>query len=164
VVLQLTKILQCALIFSLGEQVKSGLRFLGLVIFENKLKPGTMPAILLLRSAHLACRVITSDNPLMAVSVARECGLISEAAHVFTPAFIRGRPHSAHHPVASVIKRLINSISLVARTLPYPILHTKRPTASLVSKEVLTSVIGQAIITTAIAQFWAFDWVRAQTW
>jgi len=49
----------------------------------------------------------------------------------------------------------------MARTLPYPTLHTKRPTASLVSKKVLTSIIGQIIIT-AVVQFWAFYWVRAQ--
>lgn len=34
--------------------------------------------------------MITGDNPLTAVSVARECGLIGEAAHVFTPVFITG--------------------------------------------------------------------------
>ncbi|KAJ7251534.1 Ca-transporting ATPase [Mycena haematopus] len=67
------------------EQAESGLRFLGLIIFENKLKPGTAPAIHALRSAHLACRMITGDNPLTAVSVARECGLIHPAAHVFFP-------------------------------------------------------------------------------
>ncbi|KAJ6499996.1 hypothetical protein C8R47DRAFT_273891 [Mycena vitilis] len=72
------------------EQAESGLRFLGLIIFENKLKPGTAPAIYALRSAHLACRMITGDNPLTAVSVARECGLINPAAHVFSPMFIRG--------------------------------------------------------------------------
>lgn len=72
------------------EQAESGLRFLGLIIFENKLKPGTTPAITALRSAHLACRMITGDNPLTAVSVARECGLINPAAHVFSPMFIRG--------------------------------------------------------------------------
>lgn len=72
------------------EQAESGLRFLGLVIFENRLKPGTAPAIQALRSAHLACRMITGDNPLTAVSVARECGLINQAAHVFTPVFLRG--------------------------------------------------------------------------
>lgn len=69
------------------EQAESGLRFLGLIIFENKLKPGTAPAIQALQTAHLACRMITGDNPLTAVSVARECGLVSQAAHVFTPVF-----------------------------------------------------------------------------
>ncbi|KDQ53585.1 hypothetical protein JAAARDRAFT_137089 [Jaapia argillacea MUCL 33604] len=72
------------------EQAESGLRFLGLVIFENKLKPGTAPAIQALRLAHLACRMITGDNPLTAVSVARECNLINQAAHVFSPIFKRG--------------------------------------------------------------------------
>lgn len=74
------------------EQAESGLRFLGLIIFENKVKSGTTPAIQALRNAHLACRMITGDNPLTAVSVARECGLINQAAHVFSPAFIEGGP------------------------------------------------------------------------
>ncbi|KIY66889.1 P-type ATPase [Cylindrobasidium torrendii FP15055 ss-10] len=72
------------------EQAESGLRFLGLIIFENKIKPGTAPAIHGLRSAHLACRMITGDNPLTAASVARECGLINAAAQVFSPVFAHG--------------------------------------------------------------------------
>ena len=72
------------------EQAEFGLQFLGLVIFENKLKPGTMPAIQALRQAHMACRMITGDNPLTAVSVARECGLITQEAHVFAPSFEQG--------------------------------------------------------------------------
>lgn len=74
----------------LREQAESSLRFLGLIIFENKLKPGTTPAIQALRAAHLACRMITGDNPLTAVSVARECGLVTQAAHIFSPVFVRG--------------------------------------------------------------------------
>ncbi|KAJ2916792.1 hypothetical protein MD484_g3663, partial [Candolleomyces efflorescens] len=72
------------------EQAESGLRFLGLIIFENRLKPGTGPAIQALRTAHLACRMITGDNPMTAVSVARECSLISQGAHVFFPTFSHG--------------------------------------------------------------------------
>lgn len=82
-----------------SEQAESGLRFLGLIIFENKLKPGTAPAIQALRQAHLACRMITGDNPLTAVSVARECGLINQAAHVFAPTFIRG---NAQTPISKL--------------------------------------------------------------
>lgn len=73
------------------EQAETGLRFLGLIIFENKVKPGTGPAIAALRSAHLACRMITGDNPLTAVSVALECGIITQAAYVFSPVFIHGK-------------------------------------------------------------------------
>ncbi|KAF7797894.1 hypothetical protein EIP86_009100 [Pleurotus ostreatoroseus] len=73
-----------------GEQAESGLKFLGLIIFENKLKPGTTPAIQALRAAHLVCRMITGDNPLTAVSVARECSLVGQAANIFAPTFIIG--------------------------------------------------------------------------
>ncbi|KAJ3989971.1 P-type ATPase [Lentinula detonsa] len=72
------------------EQAESKLKFLGLIIFENKIKPGTAPTIQALRTAHLPCRMITGDNPLTAVSVARECGLVSQAAYVFSPSFARG--------------------------------------------------------------------------
>jgi len=72
------------------EQAESGLKFLGLIIFENKIKPGTAPAMQEIRNAHLACRMITGDNPLTAVSVARECGLINPDAYVFAPTFIQG--------------------------------------------------------------------------
>ena len=34
--------------------------------------------------------MITGDNPLTAVSVARECGLINQAAHCFYPTFAVG--------------------------------------------------------------------------
>ncbi|KAG8963193.1 hypothetical protein FRC03_003287 [Tulasnella sp. 419] len=77
------------------EQAESNLRFLGLIIFENKLKPGTTPAIQTLRSAHFACRMVTGDNPRTAVSVARECGMVSLSAHVFYPVFIEGNAQTA---------------------------------------------------------------------
>ncbi|KAF9501599.1 hypothetical protein BDN71DRAFT_1461138 [Pleurotus eryngii] len=72
------------------DQVETSLQFLGLIIFENKIKRGTAPAIQALRSAHLACRMITGDNPLTAVSVARECSLINQTANVFFPVFLMG--------------------------------------------------------------------------
>lgn len=72
------------------EQVETRLQFLGLLIFENKLKPGTTPAIASLRQASLGCRMVTGDNPRTAVSVARECKLINNTAFVFYPSFIQG--------------------------------------------------------------------------
>lgn len=51
----------------------------------------------------------------------------------------------------------------MGRTLPYPKIHPKRPTASLVSKKVLTSIIGQTLIN-ALMQGLVFIWVRRQSW
>ncbi|CAD6973738.1 unnamed protein product [Tilletia controversa] len=72
------------------EQAESGLRFLGLIIFENKLKEGTTPAIATLRQADIICKMVTGDNPQTAVSVARECGMVGQSAHVFMPTFVQG--------------------------------------------------------------------------
>ncbi len=51
----------------------------------------------------------------------------------------------------------------MGRSGPYPQLSRKRPTASLVSKTVLTSLIGQILIS-ACLQFWVFFWVRSAPW
>ncbi|EGF82694.1 hypothetical protein BATDEDRAFT_9533 [Batrachochytrium dendrobatidis JAM81] len=51
----------------------------------------------------------------------------------------------------------------MGRTGPYSSIASKRPTASLVSKKVLTSLIGQVIIQ-ATFQFFVFFWVRSQPW
>jgi cation-transporting ATPase 13A2 len=72
------------------EVAESDLQFLGFIVFENKLKPGTAPNIHTLRAAHLACRMVTGDNVRTAISVARECGLVSHSASVYIPTFMNG--------------------------------------------------------------------------
>ncbi|BEI83020.1 hypothetical protein CcaverHIS002_0308880 [Cutaneotrichosporon cavernicola] len=72
------------------EVAEHDLQFLGFIVFENKLKPGTAPNIHTLRAAHIACRMVTGDNVRTAVSVARECGLISHSASVYIPTFVPG--------------------------------------------------------------------------
>lgn len=75
---------------SAREVVESDLRFLGLIIFENKLKPGTAPAIATLRSAHIPTRMVTGDNLRTAISVGRECSMISQTCRIFIPSFVEG--------------------------------------------------------------------------
>lgn len=72
------------------EQAESGLRFLGLMIFENKIKEGTCPAMSQLMSAGIITKMATGDNPRTAISVARECGMVEPSAHVFVPTFVQG--------------------------------------------------------------------------
>ncbi|PKI84272.1 hypothetical protein MVES_001852 [Malassezia vespertilionis] len=72
------------------EHAESNLHFLGLVIFENKLKPDSAPAIATLRSANIGCKMVTGDNPCTAVSVARECGILGQSTSVYIPTFVQG--------------------------------------------------------------------------
>ncbi|XP_020280568.1 probable cation-transporting ATPase 13A3 [Pseudomyrmex gracilis] len=64
------------------EMVEQDLEFLGLVILENRLKRPTTPVIAELREANIRVVMITGDNIQTAVSVARDCGILSAAEHV----------------------------------------------------------------------------------
>lgn len=65
------------------------------------MKEATAPAIHALRAAHLAVRMCTGDNVRTAISVARECGLVSHSANVYIPTFASGK----HVGSASVLYR-----------------------------------------------------------
>jgi len=58
------------------EPLERDLQFLGFLILLNKLKPITKPIISNLNHAHLKSVMVTGDNPLTAICVARECGLV----------------------------------------------------------------------------------------
>ncbi|KAJ1023230.1 hypothetical protein NDA16_003383 [Ustilago loliicola] len=67
-------------------QAESELQFLGLIIFENKLKAATTASIATIRDdAQLPIKMCTGDSVLTAVSVAKECGILSANAHIYTP-------------------------------------------------------------------------------
>ncbi|VUZ51202.1 unnamed protein product [Hymenolepis diminuta] len=60
------------------ESIERQLHFLGLLVMENRLKPESAPAIGLLKSANIRPVMITGDNMLTALSVARDCEMIDE--------------------------------------------------------------------------------------
>ncbi|KAG7209711.1 hypothetical protein KM043_011347 [Ampulex compressa] len=59
------------------DAVEKNLEFLGFVILENRLKKSTIPVIKELRDARIHVVMITGDNIQTAVSVAKECGILS---------------------------------------------------------------------------------------
>lgn len=59
------------------DQVEKNLEFLGLVILENRLKEPTIRVIEELREADIHVVMITGDNIQTAVSVAKECKILS---------------------------------------------------------------------------------------
>lgn len=72
------------------QDAERDLEFLGFIIFENKLKPTTTAIIDELGNANIRQVMCTGDNVLTAISVARECNLLSATAHCFVPHFSEG--------------------------------------------------------------------------
>ncbi|KAI5626585.1 putative cation-transporting ATPase 13A3, partial [Silurus asotus] len=56
--------------------IETNMDFLGLVIMQNKLKPETPGVLDVLRQANIRTVMVTGDNILTAISVARDCGMI----------------------------------------------------------------------------------------
>ncbi|XP_038642827.1 probable cation-transporting ATPase 13A3 [Scyliorhinus canicula] len=56
--------------------IEGNMEFLGLIMMQNKLKPRSIPILSELRRACIRLVMVTGDNMLTAVSVARECGMI----------------------------------------------------------------------------------------
>ncbi|KAF3760211.1 hypothetical protein M406DRAFT_343355 [Cryphonectria parasitica EP155] len=70
--------------------VESELDFVGFIIFENKLKPSTAAVLDELLQSNIGAVMVTGDNILTAISVARECNMINKTAHCFVPRFAEG--------------------------------------------------------------------------
>ncbi|XP_063001500.1 polyamine-transporting ATPase 13A2 isoform X2 [Elgaria multicarinata webbii] len=58
------------------DSVESGMVFLGLLVMKNVLKPETAPVIHLLRNAEIRTLMVTGDNMLTAVNVAKSCRMV----------------------------------------------------------------------------------------
>ncbi|KAK1594718.1 ATPase [Colletotrichum navitas] len=71
-------------------EVEANLEFTGFIIFENKLKPTTASVLAELLQSNISTTMVTGDNILTAISVARECNLINKTAHCFIPRFVEG--------------------------------------------------------------------------
>ncbi|XP_061189779.1 polyamine-transporting ATPase 13A3-like [Saccostrea echinata] len=74
------------------EQVERNLTFLGFLVLENRLKPETTPIIHKLLDADIRTVMVTGDNMLTALSVARECGMVNENQKIILVQAFPGTP------------------------------------------------------------------------
>uniref|UniRef100_A0A8C9WRQ0 ATPase cation transporting 13A2 n=1 Tax=Sander lucioperca TaxID=283035 RepID=A0A8C9WRQ0_SANLU len=77
--------------FHRGE-VEKDMQFLGLMIMKNLVKPESAQVINMLRLAHLRTVMVTGDNILTAVNVAKSCGMVGFDDKVI---FVNATPHTA---------------------------------------------------------------------
>ncbi|XP_032670588.1 probable cation-transporting ATPase 13A3 isoform X1 [Odontomachus brunneus] len=64
------------------EAAEIDLTFLGFVVMENRLKPETSPVIAALNTACIKTIMVTGDNMLTALSVARDCNIVKPGTPV----------------------------------------------------------------------------------
>ncbi|XP_053650214.1 polyamine-transporting ATPase 13A3 isoform X7 [Cherax quadricarinatus] len=64
------------------DQVEQDLTFVGLLILQNMLKPETSAVIHQLQQANIRTLMVTGDNILTAISVARDCGMVGTTHQV----------------------------------------------------------------------------------
>ncbi|KAM3872209.1 polyamine-transporting ATPase 13A2 [Diretmus argenteus] len=72
--------------------VERDMRFLGLLVMKNLVKPESTTVINTLRLAHLRSVMVTGDNILTAVNVAKSCGMVGSDERVI---FVHAAPHTA---------------------------------------------------------------------
>ncbi|XP_054926897.1 polyamine-transporting ATPase 13A3-like isoform X2 [Dermacentor andersoni] len=73
-------------------ELEYDLHFRGFIVLQNKLKPESMSTITALEEAHIKTVMVTGDNLLTAVAVARDCNMITE-----TDAVIQVEAEAAQH-------------------------------------------------------------------
>uniref|UniRef100_A0A670J190 ATPase cation transporting 13A2 n=1 Tax=Podarcis muralis TaxID=64176 RepID=A0A670J190_PODMU len=71
------------------DDVESGMVFLGFLVMKNVLKPQTAPVIHLLHNADIRTVMVTGDNMLTAVNVARSCRMVNAKERVL---FVHAAP------------------------------------------------------------------------
>ncbi|KAM3617951.1 uncharacterized protein V6R79_013182 [Siganus canaliculatus] len=74
------------------EEVEKDMHFLGLLMMKNLVKPESFNVINILRLASLRTVMVTGDNILTAVNVAKSCGMVGCDERVI---FVNATPHTA---------------------------------------------------------------------
>uniref|UniRef100_A0A673YC44 ATPase cation transporting 13A2 n=1 Tax=Salmo trutta TaxID=8032 RepID=A0A673YC44_SALTR len=72
-------------------EVERDMQFLGLLVMKNLVKPESAEVITTLRLAHLRTVMVTGDNVLTAVNVARTCGMVGSNERVI---FVHATPQT----------------------------------------------------------------------
>uniref|UniRef100_A0A6P7GWA7 Probable cation-transporting ATPase 13A3 n=1 Tax=Diabrotica virgifera virgifera TaxID=50390 RepID=A0A6P7GWA7_DIAVI len=66
------------------EAIEKDLNLLGLIVLENRLKPLTTPCIQDLNDANIRIIMVTGDNILTALSVAKDCEIVTPGQSIIT--------------------------------------------------------------------------------
>lgn len=98
------------------EQTECNLTLLGLIILENRLKPESAGVLNTLRSADIRIIMVTGDNMLTALSVARDCGIVLSTEDVITVHGVAVPPYLYFTAADMAVNQTFSSNSVVSST------------------------------------------------
>lgn len=96
------------------EQAECDLTLLGLIILENRLKPESAGVLNTLRSADIRIIMVTGDNMLTALSVARDCGIVLSTEDVITVHGVTVPPYLYFTAADMAVNQTISSNPIVS--------------------------------------------------
>ncbi|KAL4483976.1 hypothetical protein ABPG72_013982 [Tetrahymena utriculariae] len=88
------------------DQLEQGLNYVGYLIFENKLKPETIPNIQKLQEAKIQIHMVTGDNPITSLNIAKQCQLLGPNQNTYVLDYINHRILCEVNGVSSEIENL----------------------------------------------------------
>ncbi|CAH1164827.1 unnamed protein product [Phaedon cochleariae] len=86
------------------EAIEQDLDLMGLIVLENRLKPETTPSIEALNEARIRVIMVTGDNILTALSVAKDCGIVPPSQSIITVTCDNSDPPNIYYSLASSTK------------------------------------------------------------
>ncbi|XP_046388324.1 polyamine-transporting ATPase 13A3-like isoform X2 [Ischnura elegans] len=105
------------------EDAENSLTLLGLIVMENRLKPETSGIIGMLRDACIRTIMVTGDNMLTALSVARDCGMVPANTSVVVVNAVAGSSEDGKEGKPRLYYTLPDSSSSVPSYTPH---HERR--------------------------------------
>ncbi|KAK4878700.1 hypothetical protein RN001_011206 [Aquatica leii] len=106
--------------------IETELSLLGLIVLENRLKAQTIPCIRILNDANIRVIMVTGDNILTALSVARDCGIITSGQSVISVNADNASPPQLYYTLASTKRKssVMNDYSLMSNSASIQSLDT----------------------------------------
>nr|XP_040126507.1 probable cation-transporting ATPase 13A3 [Ictidomys tridecemlineatus] len=122
----LTKPLCVNTFFSCRDAIENNMDFMGLIIMQNKLKQETPAVLEDLHKANIRTVMVTGDNMLTAVSVARDCGMILPQDKVIIAEALPpkdGKVAKINWHYADSLTQCGNSSAIDSEAIPIKLVH-----------------------------------------
>ncbi|KAG5867045.1 hypothetical protein JTB14_022162 [Gonioctena quinquepunctata] len=118
--------------------IEKDLNFLGFIVLENRLKQDTTPCIQALNDASIRVIMVTGDNILTAISVAKDCDIVTPGQTIISINCDDNEPPNLYYTLTSTKNALPTDVSILTNS------------ASAVSLETVESQV--QTITNSLAQ------------